>query len=150
MVFVEENLVTLILDMCISNQNLHQVVEIIAVILLTLSVVTIGASLNFFGSIIEKMTSAGISCVNIAMSISLLFGIKDNSKLFIILWMVSALCNMIGGCTMLGLLSVGEINFTNNLDDFIPLNVVIGIYLICYIGLYIWSSFQVLSLYKEV
>ena len=59
MVFAKEKLVISLLDMCISNQNLHQVVEIIAVILLTLSVVTIGTSLNFFGSIIEKMTSAG-------------------------------------------------------------------------------------------
>ena len=136
--------------MCISNQNLHQVIETVAVVLLTVSVVTIGASLRIFGSITGKMTSAGISCANILMNISLVFGLKDKSKIFIILWMVSALCNIFGGSIMLGLISISEIEFDQNLDEFIPLGIVIGIYLTFYIGFYIWSSFQVFTVYKEV
>ena len=136
--------------MCISNQNLDKVIETVAVILLTVSVVTIGASLRIFGSITGKMTSAGISCANILMNISLVFGVKDKSKFFIILWMVSAMCNILGGSIMFGLISISEIEFDQNLDEFIPLGIVIGIYLLFYIGLYIWSSFQVLNLYKEI
>ena len=75
--------------MCISNQNLDKVIETVAVILLTVSVVTIGASLRIFGSITGKMTSAGISCANILMNISLVFGVKDKSKFFIILCTVN-------------------------------------------------------------
>ena len=131
--------------MCISNQNLYQVVEIIAVVLLTISVVTIGASLSIFGSITGKMTSTGISCVNILLNISLIFGLRDKSKFFIVLWMASAMCNVVGGSIMLGLISISEVDFNQNLDDFIPLSIVIGIYLTCYIGLYIWSAFQVLK-----
>ena len=136
--------------MCISNQNLDKVIETVAVILLTVSVVTIGASLRIFGSITGKMTSAGISCANILMNISLVFGVKDKSKFFIILWTVSAMCNILGGSIMFGLISTSEIEFDQNLDEFIPLGIVIGIYLLFYIGLYIWSSFQVFNLYKEI
>ena len=132
--------------MCISNRNLHSAVESVAVILLTISVVTIGASLNLFDSIIEKMTSVVISFINILLNISLLFGLKDGNKFFICLWMMSALFNVIGGVVLLGLYN--EIS-TNDLDDFIPLTIVKNVYLVCYVVLYVWSWIHVCNLYKE-
>ena len=135
-----------ITSMCISNRNLHSAVESVAVILLTISVVTIGASLNLFDSIIEKMTSVVISFINILLNISLLFGLKDGNKFFICLWMMSALFNVIGGVVLLGLYN--EIS-TNDLDDFIPLTIVKNVYLVCYVVLYVWSWIHVCNLYKE-
>ena len=132
--------------MCISNRNLHAAVETVAVILLTISVVTIGASLNLFDSIIEKLTSVVICFINILLNISLLFGLKDGSKFFMCLWMVSALFNVIGGVIMLGLYN--EIS-TNDLNDFIPLTIVKNVYLVCYVVLYVWSWIHVCNLYKE-
>lgn len=132
--------------MCISNRNLHAAVEAVAVILLTISVVTIGASLTLFDSFIEKLTSVVIYFINILMNISLLFGLKDGSKFFMCLWMVSALFNVIGGVIMFGLYN--EIS-TNDLNDFIPLTIVKNVYLVSYVVLYIWSWIHVCNFYKE-
>ena len=135
--------------MCVSSQKLHSAVESVAVILLTISVVTIGAALNLFDSIMEKMASVVICFINILLNISLLFGLKEGSKFFLCLWMMSALFNVIGGILMMGLSSYSEMNSANDLNELLPLTIVQNVYLACYIGLYVWSWIHVCNLYKE-
>ena len=136
--------------MCISTHKLHLAVETLAVILLTISVLTIGASLYLFESIPLKLGSVLICLFNIIFNIFLLFGLKDKSTFFIFLWMISSLLNVLGGLIMLCLSSLYKISFTtNHLDDFIPLDVVKNVWLVLYVALYIWSWVQVFNLYQE-
>ena len=137
------------LIMCVSSHNLHKAVEAVGVILLTISVATIGASLYLFESTTEKLASVVICLFNILFNISLIFGVKDKSKFFISLWMMSALCNVIGGFIMLGSSSYNDIKFNNHLNNIIPLNIVKIVLLAMYVGLYIWSWLQVFHLYKK-
>ena len=138
--------------MCVSSKNLHFTVEAVAVILLTISVVTIGASVNLLESTTAKLASVVTSLLNILFNIFLVFGIKDKSKFFLFIWMMSALCNVIGGFILLGVSSynynANNSNFTNTLNDILPLNIVKNVLLALYVGLYTWSCIQVFHLYK--
>ena len=135
---------------CVSHQKLPKAIESLAVILLTISVVTIGASIYLFESILEKMLSVVVCFINIFCNISLIFGLKDNNRIFIVLWIISAACNVIGGFIILGFASYNELNFTSSLEEMVPTSIAKNVYLTCYVGLYIWSGVQVFHLYKEL
>ena len=135
---------------CVSHQKLPKAIESLAVILLTISVVTIGASIYLFESILEKMLSVAVCFINILCNISLIFGLKDNNRIFIVLWILSAVCNVIGGVIILGFTSYNELNFTSSLEEMVPTSIAKNVYLTCYVGLYIWSGVQVFHLYKEL
>ena len=135
---------------CVSHQKLPKAIESLAVILLTISVVTIGASIYLFESILEKMLSVVVCFINIFCNISLIFGLKDNNRIFILLWMLSAACNVFGGVIILGFALYNELNFTSSLEEIVPTSIAKNVYLTCYVGLYIWSGVQVFHLYKEL
>ena len=88
--------------MCISNHNLYKTVESAAVILLTISVLTIGTSIYLFVSNVDKLASVVICFLNIFFSVTLIFGVKEKNKLFVLLWMVAAVGNVLGLSASLG------------------------------------------------
>ena len=144
--------------MCISNHNLYKTVESAAVVLLTISVLTIGTSIYLFVSIVDKLASVVICFLNIFFSVTLIFGVKEKNKLFVLLWMVAAVGNVLGGLVMFSSSSY-DMSFGNNSWDFLPTNesyfdtylfkILKTIVMASYTGFYIWSFTQVFHLYKE-
>ena len=136
--------------MCTSNRSLSAVVEVMAVILLTISVLIIGATLHLYDTTAETLAISVVICLlNILSNISLIFGLKDKSStFFVLLWMMSALCNILGGIALFGFYMYNGNNLFNDPTYVIALNLMKNIFLISYVGLYIWLWIQVYNLHK--
>ena len=136
--------------MCVPSRSLPNAVEAVGVILLTISVLTIGATLHLYDTTAEKLASLVICLLNILFNISLVFGVKDRSPFFILLWMVLALCNILGAIVIFGFFLYNENNYFNDSYYTIALNLTKAILLVLYAGLYIWSWIQAYNLYKKL
>ena len=136
--------------MCSSTRSLTDVVESVCVILLTISVATIGATLYLYETTAERLTSVVICGLNMLFNILLLFGLKERNTFLILLWMISALYNIVGAIVIFGfLLHNGGNNLFIGSEYIIATSLMRAIFLISYFVLHIWSGIQVYNLYKE-
>ena len=135
--------------MCTSTRSLTDVVESVCVMLLTISVVTIGATLYLYETTAERLTSVVICGLNMLFNILLLFGLKERNTFLILLWMISAFYNIVGAIVIFGFFLHNGSNLFNGTEYIIATNLMKAIFLISYFGLHIWSGIQVYNLYKE-
>ena len=116
--------------MCSSTRSLTDVVESVCVILLTISVATVGATLYLYETTAERLTSVVICGLNMLFNILLLFGLKERNTFLILLWMISALYNVVGAIVIFGFfLHNGGSNLFNGSEYIITTNLMKAIFL---------------------